>query len=53
MSNNIEVFEEEIDIKTILVFIKRNKKILLRFFIIIISFNTFYLSDKKYIQGQF
>ena len=27
MSNNIDVFDEEIDIKTILVFINRNKKL--------------------------
>ena len=54
MSNNIEVFEEEIDIKTILFFIKRNKKNFIKIFSLLLFPSIIFISQiKSTYKGNF
>ena len=47
MSNNIGVFEEEIDLKSILVFINRNKKNLIKIFLLLLFPSIIHISQIK------
>ena len=54
MSNNIEVFEEEIEIKNILVFINRNKKNLIKIFLLLLFPSILFISQiKSTYRGNF
>ena len=54
MSNNIDLFEEEIDLKTILVFINRNKKNLIKIFLLLLFPSILYISQiKSTYKGNF
>ena len=54
MSNNIDVFDEEIDIKTILVFFNRNKNNLIKIFSLILFPSLIFVSQiKSTYKGNF